>query len=149
MEDLSYTQTPANFSYQYRTIPDSLALQAKLRQQKEVFVFLKQDATRISITAKELHEKSKSLGRGLMKIGIRKGDIVALCLPNNLEGLLCIFGVICAGGIALNILSNRDDGSDMRAILARIGAKALMISPAATKSVFGIFAKDSDAFDDE
>ena len=149
MEDLSYTQTPANFSYQYCTIPDSLALQAKLRRQKEVFVFLKQDATRVSITAKELHEKSKALGKGLMKLGIRKGDIVALCLSNNLEGLLCIFGVICAGGIALNILSNRDDSSDIRDILARIGAKALIISPAATKSVFGIFAKQSDTFDDE
>ena len=149
MENLSYIQTPVNFRYQYRTIPDSLAIQAKLRNEKEVFIFLNPDGTRDSISAKELNEKSKKMAQGLMKRGIKKGDIIALCLQNNLEGLLCIFGVIYAGGIALNILSNREDGSDMRDVLARIKAKALIISPAATKSVFGIFASPSDMFDKE
>ena len=127
MENLSYSHTPGNFTYHYETVPERLELQAQLLGSKEVYLFLDPDGNRISITAKDLYEKSKLLAQSFIKLGIRKGDVIALCLGNDLYGLLGLFGVILSGGIVLNTISSKEDGTDIKTVLEKTGAKALVI----------------------
>lgn len=136
MEKLSYVHTPASHHLTYETIPERLELQAELNGDKEVYVFLDPDGTRTSTTARELHEKSKRIAKALARLGIIKGDIVALCLPNDFDGLLWLFSVIYAGGIVMNIRSEKEDGSDLKGVLSRAGAKAFIINPGTSNAIF-------------
>ena len=144
---LSYVHTPASNQYIYQTIPERLEIQVELNGDKEVYVFLDPDGRRTSITARELHETSKRLAKALVKLGITKGDIVALCLPNDFDGLLWLFSVIYTGGIVMNIISAREDGSDLKGVLSRAEAKALIINPGASNAIFKACMNVVDKFD--
>ena len=133
---LSYVHTPSNLQYTYETIPARLQFQAELNGGKEVYVFLDPDGTRTSTTARALHEESLKYAKALVRLGIRKGDVVALCLRNDYEGLLWLFSVIYAGGIVMNINSEKEDGSDLKGVLSRAGAKAFIINPGTSNGIF-------------
>ena len=135
MEALSYAHKPVNYQYVYGTIPERLELQAEVNGEKEVYVFLEPDGSRTSTTAKQLHELSNKFAKALVRLGIKKGDIIALCLPNDLNGLLWLFSVIKAGGIVMTVISAKEDGSDMRAVLSRAEATALIIHPGASNAI--------------
>ena len=147
MEKLSYVHTPASLHLTYETIPERLELQAELNGEKEVYVFLDPDGTRTSTTAIELHEKSLKFAKALVRLGIGKGDTVALCLPNDFDGLLWLFSVIYAGGIVMNIRSEKGDGSDLKGVLSRAGAKALIINPGTSNDIFKACMHFVDEFD--
>ena len=135
MDKLSYLHRPATYHLDFRTIPEKLRHQAEVHGDKEVYVFHEPNRARTSATAGELHEKSKQLAHAFVQLGIEKGDIVALCLQNDYHGLLCLLSVIYAGGIVLNVFSAKEDGSDMKAVLKKAGAKAFIIYPGESNSV--------------
>jgi len=49
----------------------------------------------------ELHSLVERFARGLSALGIRKGDRVALCLPNSPQAVIAYFGILRAGGIVV------------------------------------------------
>ena len=149
METSSYAHTPVNKPYIYTTIPQRLELQAQLNGDKEVYVFLDRDGTRTSITTKELHEMSNKYAKALVQLGIRQGDVVALCLLNDLDGLLWLFSVIKAGGIVMTVNTTKEDGSDVRAVLSRAGAKALIIHPGTLNSIYKACMNVVNKFDED
>lgn len=54
-----------------------------------------------SISYSELDNSSNALATGLVKLGIQKGDRVALLLPNSPQTIIGEFGIWKAGGIAV------------------------------------------------
>ena len=147
MEELSYINTPTTYRYHYQTIPERLALQAQRNGDKEIYVFLGRDGKRVGTTTRELHERSLKLAKAFVKLGIQKDDIIALCLQNDLDGLVSLFGVIHAGAIVLNVISAKEDGSDLKTVLSKIGATALIIHPGVGSSTFRACMNFLDGYD--
>jgi long-chain acyl-CoA synthetase len=53
------------------------------------------------LTYKEVYESSLKLANYLRKIGIEKGDRVAIMLPNGPQSVISYFGVLYAGGVVV------------------------------------------------
>src|SRR5215510_6194097 len=51
------------------------------------------------LSYKQIEEQSNRLAHGLISMGIRRGDRVALYLDNSVESVLSIFAVLKAGAI--------------------------------------------------
>jgi long-chain acyl-CoA synthetase len=51
------------------------------------------------ITFRELDELSDALAAGLIDMGLKKGDRVAVVLPNSVAMAICHFGILKAGGV--------------------------------------------------
>jgi long-chain acyl-CoA synthetase len=49
----------------------------------------------------ECHELVERFAAGLTALGMRKGDRVALCLPNSPQAIIAYFGIMQAGGIVV------------------------------------------------
>ncbi|KAL3846665.1 hypothetical protein ACJMK2_017636 [Sinanodonta woodiana] len=116
---LSYLHRPHKKRYIFETVPGRLEYIANRFPDKEAYVFLSPGKPRVSITGAELLEKSRAIAKGLVRRGVKRGDVVGISHPNNIDGLLCIFGVIASGATLLNLVFRRPDGSDVRAVLKK------------------------------
>jgi len=56
-------------------------------------------ARRRSLTYRELDERSTQLAHLLRQRGLKKGDRVGIFFPKCVESLVCMFGVLKAGGV--------------------------------------------------
>jgi len=54
-----------------------------------------------TISYQECHALVERFACGLAALGIRKGDRVALCLPNSPQAVIAYFGILRAGGIVV------------------------------------------------
>ena len=54
-----------------------------------------------TLSYQECHSLVERFARGLAALGIRKGDRVALCLPNSPQAVIAYFGILRAGGIVV------------------------------------------------
>ena len=54
-----------------------------------------------TLSYQECHSLIERFACGLAALGIRKGDRVALCLPNSPQAVIAYFGVLRAGGIVV------------------------------------------------
>ena len=64
---------------------------------KEVICFLKKDEERI--TYSELNDRVNRLAGGLVKLGIKAGDKVAIWMPNRPEWIVTFFAVARIGAV--------------------------------------------------
>jgi fatty-acyl-CoA synthase len=55
------------------------------------------------VTYRDLHDRVTKLARGLVEIGIRKGEHISIWLPNSLEWIICKFAIIKAGGVMVPV----------------------------------------------
>src|SRR4030042_1424375 len=53
----------------------------------------------------ELDQESNCLATALMKLGVQRGDPVALCAPSSYQWLACYFGILKAGAVAVTLPS--------------------------------------------
>lgn len=51
------------------------------------------------LTYRRIDEQANQLANGLIGLGVRRGDRVAVCLDNSVETVLSIFAILKAGGI--------------------------------------------------
>jgi amino acid adenylation domain-containing protein len=100
-----------------------------------------------TLTYHELEERSNQLAHLLGERGIRKGDRVGLYFPKTLESVICMFGVLKAGGIYVP-LDPQQPAQRIAYIIDNCKVKALVttrerlqgLEPAALESVaFSIF----------
>ncbi|MBX3010290.1 MAG: long-chain fatty acid--CoA ligase [Caldilineaceae bacterium] len=59
-------------------------------------------AIRSKMTYRQVDEASTRFAVGLQKLGVRKGDRVAIMLPNLPQSVVVFFGILKAGGIVVN-----------------------------------------------
>jgi long-chain acyl-CoA synthetase len=55
------------------------------------------------ITYAEFNERTNRLATGLLKMGLRPGEHVAICAPNTLEWPISYFGILKAGGVVVSL----------------------------------------------
>ena len=126
---MSYISTPLDYKMEYFTITGRLERLAVELGDKEVYVFITPDGKRQSITASELFTRAKAVAQFLLHLGVERGDVFVNCGPNTLECLIAMFGIICAGAIALNTSILRAKAEDVVDALQRTGAKGLILHP--------------------
>ncbi|KAF8781965.1 Medium-chain acyl-CoA ligase ACSF2 like protein [Argiope bruennichi] len=79
----------------------------------------------VSKTYSELRQEAESLASGLMSIGLRKGDKIALCSPNCYEWPLTQLAAAKAGLILVNI-NPAYQKEELEYCLKKIGCKSLV-----------------------
>lgn len=78
-------------------------------------------------TFAELEREADRTARGLIALGVRPGDHVAVLVPNGADFMRAFFGVALAGGVAVT-LNTRYRKSDLQYVLSHCDAKALVVS---------------------
>jgi fatty-acyl-CoA synthase len=76
-------------------------------------------------TYKEMDEQISMLARGLLGLGIKRGDKIAIWMPNNVDWLLAEFAVIKAGATMVP-LSTRFKSYDLEYILKQSDSVAIL-----------------------
>jgi long-chain acyl-CoA synthetase len=55
------------------------------------------------ITYAELNEQANRIATGLIKTGVKPGDLIAMCLPNSADWIAIYFGIIKTGAVAVTL----------------------------------------------
>ncbi len=79
-----------------------------------------------SITFKELEQKSKQFAAYLQHSGLKKGDAVAIMMPNLLQYPIALFGVLRAGMVVVNV-NPQYTARELKHQLNDADAKAIII----------------------
>jgi long-chain acyl-CoA synthetase len=75
----------------------------------------------------ELNERANRVATGLMTIGLKAGDLVALCAPNSADWIIFYFGVLKAGGIAVT-LSGLLVGDELKNLVSHARPRFIFIA---------------------
>ena len=97
MEDTSYIQVPLTKPFMYDTLGNRLKYLADEAPEKTAFILCYDDGKRDIIKRVEIYKKSFAFARGLLKIGLSKGDFVGVSFPNDINWLVSVFGCILIG----------------------------------------------------
>lgn len=81
-----------------------------------------------SVTFDQLAQRSACVARGLADLGIRRGDVVAVWLPNRIEWLELVFATARLGALVLGI-NTRYRSHELVHALKVSGASALVFEP--------------------
>ncbi|WP_040981756.1 long-chain-fatty-acid--CoA ligase [Oceanobacillus jeddahense] len=87
---------PLTLEYDKYALYQYLVNAAKEHGEKKALYFMGKE-----MTYKELYEEAKKAANYLQSIGIRKGDRVAIFLPNTPQSVISYYGILMAGGIAV------------------------------------------------
>src|SRR3954463_13027003 len=87
---------PSLAPYPEKTLIDYLDLLAREHGSKTALLF-----KGTTVTYAELQQQSDAFAAGLAALGVRKGDRVALLLPNCPQFLIAEFGIWKAGGVVV------------------------------------------------
>lgn len=55
------------------------------------------------LTYRQLHEQARRLAAGLIRLGVQKGDRVAIMLPNCPQAVIAYYGALMAGAIVVQV----------------------------------------------
>ncbi len=113
-------------SYPFRSIPALLMKNASVFK-NETAVLYKKDGKYISITYEELYHRGLQVSRGLKKMGIKKGDKVAILSETRPMWMLADFGILNLGCIEVPIY-HTDSPEQIAYILNHSEAKAVFVS---------------------
>ncbi|MBY6035456.1 AMP-binding protein [Fictibacillus nanhaiensis] len=103
------------------TVGDCLKQQAKINKAQEAIVYSKLG---IRYTYHEFYELTSKVAKGLMAMGIQKGDHVAVWATNVPEWLLLQFGTARAGAVLVTVNTNYQR-AELDYLLKQSDAKAL------------------------
>ncbi len=89
-----------------KTIVDALEINKNTNPDKVAVI-----SENRSLTYSELYEYSDRLTNRLIKMGVVKGDLIALMFPNIIEFVISYFAILKAGGIVLpiNVIYNEEE----------------------------------------
>ena len=77
------------------------------------------------MTWREVAQRSAQIAAGLRKLGLQRGDRLALLLGNRIEFVLAMFGAAHIGAVTV-LLSTRQQKPEIAYVLADCGAKLLI-----------------------
>jgi long-chain acyl-CoA synthetase len=81
------------------------------------------------LTFSELAQRSQEFGAGLLAMGMRRGDRVAIIAENSLEWIVGYYGLSMAGGVGVPLYSELK-GPDIADLLRQSDARYVIASPA-------------------
>ncbi len=87
------------------------------------------------MTYKELLNNVKRCATALQQKGVKKGDRVALMLSNCPEYIIAYYGILCAGGIVVQI-NPRLTARELMIILKDSGSKMIFVPDSAQMLFF-------------
>lgn len=88
------------------------------------------------VTYREIEEQSNRLASALVALGIERGDRVATCLDNSLEGVFSIFAILKAGA-AFVIVDRNPTPDRLFGILNHSEAKMLLVHSRMVQAIEG------------
>ncbi|CAG5052928.1 unnamed protein product [Parnassius apollo] len=89
-------------------------------------------ATDEKLTYGEMAQEAMNLAVSLVRLGVRRGDVVAICAENRREFWSTVIGVICAGAVVttVNMIYTRDE---LKHVMGITKPKYMFCSPLALK----------------
>jgi long-chain acyl-CoA synthetase len=81
------------------------------------------------LTFSELAQRSREFGAGLLAMGMRKGDAVAIIAENGLDWIIGYYGLSMAGGVGVPLYSELK-GREIKDLVARSDARFVIASSA-------------------
>ncbi len=82
----------------------------------------------VELTYSQLNEHVNCVATGLIKLGIKPGDLVGLCAPNSPEWITFYFGIIKVGAIAVTY-PNALTSAELATLLGHTRPKFLLTTP--------------------
>ncbi|XP_053398089.1 medium-chain acyl-CoA ligase ACSF2, mitochondrial-like [Mercenaria mercenaria] len=118
-----------NYLKEIRTknIKQCLQGYAKTKSKIEAFVFVSTNGERQSISWANLYERSCATASSMIRLGVKRNEIVAISLRTCPEWLYATFGAMIAGAIPVSVAFTYTDGSDLVAIMERMKCCSLFI----------------------
>ncbi len=104
-----------------RSFGQALAEVAALRPTAEAIV-----ASGKRLTYAELYEAARRAAAGLLALGIKRGDHVAICMENSVEWAALFYGCALIGAVVVSV-NTRFKAAELRYCLAQSDAKALIL----------------------
>ncbi|BDD88318.1 AMP-dependent synthetase/ligase [Desulfofustis limnaeus] len=110
----------------YQSVPAILKENAQ-RYAKRTAVSFKKQGVFLSLTFEEFYERVLLLARGLLKVGVKRGDPVCIFSENRLGWAISDFGIQSAGGIPVPIYAT-NTGKQAAYIINHCEAKIVFVS---------------------
>ncbi|MBP2077396.1 long-chain-fatty-acid--CoA ligase [Oceanobacillus polygoni] len=90
------SEIPTSMEYEKKALHVYLEESAKAYKEKKALYFMRKE-----LSYNELFVKSKQMANYLQSLGVRKGDKVAIMLPNCPQAVISYYGILMAGGIVV------------------------------------------------
>ncbi|CAI9726604.1 acyl-CoA synthetase [Octopus vulgaris] len=135
----SYIHEPGRIPAVWQTIPEKLKCLAEEQPNKLAFVVYKEKDDRQQLTRKEVYDGTVKFAKALVKLGVKKGDHVALCISNCVDLIIYDTGIIMAGAVSLRLSLKSGDFKDIFS-----GCKAVIFDSKDSLDKFCAIAQISD-----
>ena len=99
------------------------------------------------MTYRELKDKAESIASSLLYLGIKKGDHVAVWMPNNIHYLPIYFGITAIGAVMVP-MNTRYRAHEVSYILKNSDAKAIFMVPRFLKMDYVDMLKNIEGLDE-
>ncbi len=80
------------------------------------------------LTYAQLNGQTNRVATGLIKMGVKPGELIALCAPNSADWIIFYFGVLKAGAVAVTLF-NTITGSELTNLLNHAKPRILFTTP--------------------
>jgi acyl-coenzyme A synthetase/AMP-(fatty) acid ligase len=123
-KNLSYSSTTSDYHLVPDTIKELIDKRSEDSADKLVYGFPHQGGR--NLTFGELKQRVNTISQNMLKMGLNKGDRIALALPNTIE-LVCSFLAASEIGLVSVLLNPAYQLVEFEYMLKKTGAKALVI----------------------
>lgn len=106
-----------------------------------ILMYEKQDGAYLGKTYRQIHDEVLQFGAGLMALGIRKGDRLALMAEGCTDWLVAELGIFYAGAIAVPLSIKLDAESDLDFRIRHSGSRMIIVSASQETKIDQLFNK--------
>ena len=127
--NISYLRSKDSMGAPYATIPEMILHHSKSDPESVAQVYINWETfEKENLTYTDIYVQSDRFARGLNYLGIQKGDIVALETDNTPECMTALNGILMTGAIPLMFVFNLKDGSDVVALIDKVGDRCKAVA---------------------
>jgi long-chain acyl-CoA synthetase len=112
---------------EYKSIPDMLRKNADTFKNRSALKYRKQENGFVTLTYAAYFDRALMAARGLIKMGIKKGDRVGILSENRAGWVIADMGILCAGAVTVPIYPTNTP-EHIEYMVNHSGAKILFVS---------------------